>query len=99
MSDPSAILRGMEHYRSIREARAMLADIINLAAFGCDRIVLVRRGHEVAAVVGPADIDFLREHKPLSRPADPAARPSPPRLEDELERIGQIVSRKLFEGE
>lgn len=43
------------------EARDQFADLINRAAYGKERIVLTRRGKEVAAVVPIEDVRLLEE--------------------------------------
>ncbi len=43
------------------EARDQLATIINRAAFGKERVVLTRRGKELAAVVPIEDVKLLEE--------------------------------------
>jgi prevent-host-death family protein len=43
------------------EARGRFSDIINRAAFGKERVVLTRRGKELAAVVPIEDMKFLEE--------------------------------------
>ncbi len=46
---------------SIAEAREQLSTIINRAAFGKERVVLTRRGKELAAVVPLEDLELLEE--------------------------------------
>ncbi len=46
---------------STAEARDRLSDIINRAAYGKERVVLTRRGRELAAVVPIEDIRLLEE--------------------------------------
>ena len=43
------------------EARDQLSTIINRAAFGKERVVLTRRGKELAAVVPIEDVKLLEE--------------------------------------
>ena len=43
------------------KAREQLSTVINRAAFGKERIVLTRRGKEVAAVVPIEDVKLLEE--------------------------------------
>jgi prevent-host-death family protein len=43
------------------EAREQLSTIINRAAFGKERVVLTRRGKELAAVVPIEDVKLLEE--------------------------------------
>ncbi len=69
----------------------MLADLVNVAAYAGDRVVLLRRGHEIAAIVGLEDLDFLRQRK--SFPAEP-----PPRKDDELEAIGRALAEAARES-
>lgn len=52
------------------EARERFADIINRVAYGKDRVVLTRRGKQVAAVVPIEDLKVLQQmenDKPLQR--------------------------------
>ncbi len=63
----------MERFIWVRHARAKFADAINTAAYASDRIVIIRRGEEVCALVGLADLNFLRRHLPLSRYPERAA--------------------------
>jgi prevent-host-death family protein len=68
----------MERYIWVKQARAKFADILNTAAYGADRIVIVRRGEELGAFVGVADLNFLRRHKPKSRFPEPTPGNLPP---------------------
>ena len=43
----------------IAEARDRLAELVNRAAFGKERIVLSRRGREIAAIVPLEDVELL----------------------------------------
>jgi prevent-host-death family protein len=43
-----------------REAREVLADLLNEVAFGGSRIVIQRHGRDVAALVSIADLERLR---------------------------------------
>ena len=43
------------------KARQQLSTVINRAAFGKERVVLTRRGREVAAVVPIEDVKLLEE--------------------------------------
>jgi prevent-host-death family protein len=43
------------------KAREQLSTVINRAAFGKERVVLTRRGREVAAVVPIEDVKLLEE--------------------------------------
>jgi prevent-host-death family protein len=47
------------------EARERFSDIINRAAYGKERVVLTRRGKELAAVVPIEDIKLLEELEDL----------------------------------
>jgi len=42
------------------EARDRFSDLVNRAAFGKERVILTRRGRELAAVVPIEDIELLR---------------------------------------
>ncbi len=42
-------------------ARSRFADIVNEAAYGKERIVLTRRGKDVAAVIPMSDLELLYE--------------------------------------
>ena len=42
------------------EARDQFSDLVNRVAFGKERVVLTRRGRELAAVVPIEDIELLR---------------------------------------
>jgi prevent-host-death family protein len=44
---------------SVQRARGELADLINRAAYGRERILLKRRGKPVAAIVSIKDIEML----------------------------------------
>ena len=44
---------------SVSEARDALADILNRVAYGGERVRLVRRGREIAAVVPVRDAELL----------------------------------------
>ena len=46
---------------STGKAREQLSTVINRAAFGKERVVLTRRGKEVAAVVPIEDVKLLEE--------------------------------------
>ena len=43
------------------KAREQLSNVINQAAFGKERVVLTRRGKEIAAVVPIEDVKLLEE--------------------------------------
>ncbi len=43
------------------KAREQLSNVINRAAFGKERVVLTRRGKEIAAVVPIEDVKLLEE--------------------------------------
>ena len=64
MSDPSGIVRSMEKYLSVREARRMFAAVLRSAAIDRERVVIVRHGAEVGAVVSMDDFELLRRHRP-----------------------------------
>ena len=92
MSDPSAMLRHMERYVWVRNARLKFADMLNTAAYGSERIVILRRGEELCFVGGLADLDYLRRHRPLSRfPEPPPTPPEPTEAEIDLERREENV--------
>ena len=44
---------------AVVDARKDLADIVNRAAYGKERVVLTRRGKDVAAIVPMDDLDVL----------------------------------------
>ena len=50
---------------AVAEARKDLADILNRVAYGRDRIVLHRRGKNVAALVPIEDLEFLEKVEDL----------------------------------
>lgn len=50
----------------IGEARAALADILNEVAYSKRRVVLVRRGKDVAALVPLEDLEKIEADKPIS---------------------------------
>ena len=54
----------MENHLSVREARRQLAQVLNTAAFGDHRIVVVRYRQEVGAFVSMNDLEFLRRYRP-----------------------------------
>ncbi len=64
MSDPSAMLRAMEKYLSVREARRTFAAVLRSAAIDQHRVVIARHGAEIGAVVSMDDLEFLRRHRP-----------------------------------
>jgi prevent-host-death family protein len=76
----------MERYVWVRNARARFADVLNTAAYGSERVVILRRGEELGAFVGTADLDHLRRTKPLSRYPEPKPPEMPPDP-DEQERL------------
>ncbi|MGH2533141.1 MAG: type II toxin-antitoxin system Phd/YefM family antitoxin [Thermomicrobiales bacterium] len=45
------------------EARERLAEVVNRAAFGGERVVLTRRGKELAAIVPMEDLRWLEEYE------------------------------------
>ena len=63
VSDPSDRLRAMEQHRSVREARRTFSEILNTAAYGDQRIVIVRHKTEVGAFVNMNDLEFLRRER------------------------------------
>jgi prevent-host-death family protein len=44
---------------SVSEARQDFAELVNRAAYGHERVRVVRRGREVAAIVPIEDVEFL----------------------------------------
>ncbi|MCH7613713.1 MAG: type II toxin-antitoxin system Phd/YefM family antitoxin [Candidatus Marinimicrobia bacterium] len=46
---------------SILEARKNLADVINSAQYGKERIILTRHGKEVAGIISIDDLNLLEE--------------------------------------
>lgn len=46
---------------SVQEAREQLADLLNRAAYGKERIILTRRGKPVVAVVPIEDLQLLQD--------------------------------------
>lgn len=50
----------MENHLSVRETRRQLAEVLNTAAFGDHRIVVVRYRQEVGAFVSMNDLEFRR---------------------------------------
>ena len=48
-------------HMSVTEARSGFAEIVNRAAYGHERIVITRRGKDIAAVVPAEDMDLLEE--------------------------------------
>ena len=44
---------------SVTEARAQLAELVNRAAYGRERVVLTRRGKPVAAIVSAEELELL----------------------------------------
>ena len=48
-------------HMSVTKARSEFAEIVNRAAYGHERIVITRRGKNVAAVVPAEDMDLLEE--------------------------------------
>src|SRR5437588_9026564 len=61
MSDPFAMLRGMEYLISSAELRDQLATIISSVAFGESRYVVLRHNKEMAAIVSWRELNYLRE--------------------------------------
>jgi hypothetical protein len=54
----------MEQHRNVREARRTFSDLVSTAAYGDQRIVVVRHKTEVGAFVGMDDLEFLRRYRP-----------------------------------
>ena len=48
-------------HMSVTKARSEFAEIVNRAAYGHERIVITRRGKDIAAVVPAEDMDLLEE--------------------------------------
>jgi antitoxin (DNA-binding transcriptional repressor) of toxin-antitoxin stability system len=70
--------------------RVHLTELANSVAEQGQRIVMVRHGYPMVALVNQEDLDFLRKHKPLSdgAPARPERLPHPETIETgELERL------------
>lgn len=44
---------------TVSEARQDFADLVNRAAYGHERVRVVRRGREIAAIVPIQDVEFL----------------------------------------
>jgi len=44
---------------TVSEARQDFADLVNRAAYGHERVRVVRRGREIAAIVPIEDVEFL----------------------------------------
>jgi prevent-host-death family protein len=44
---------------SVREARRSIAELLNRAAYGVERIVVERHGRPIAAIVCVEDLEFL----------------------------------------
>jgi prevent-host-death family protein len=69
------------------QARQEFADTLNRVAYGGDRIVVRRRGRNIAAVVPVEDLDLIKRceeeeaerKKPAPRARARAARRAPPR--------------------
>jgi len=51
----------LENYLNVSDIRKNLADILNQVAYGRTRVVLGRRGREIAALVPIEDLESLRE--------------------------------------
>jgi len=49
---------GLTHV-TVRQARQNLADLLNRAAYGVERIVILRRGTPIAAIVCVEDLEHL----------------------------------------
>ena len=48
-------------HMSVTKARSEFAEIVNRAAYGHERIVITRRGKDIAAVVPAEDMGLLEE--------------------------------------
>ena len=46
---------------SVRDARATIADLLNRASYGSERIVVERHGKPIAAIVCVEDLEFLEK--------------------------------------
>lgn len=55
---PAADLDGLTRV-PVREARRSIAELLNRAAYGVERIVVVRHGKPIAAIVCVEDLEFL----------------------------------------
>ena len=100
------MLEPMERYVWVRNARLKFADMLNTAAYGSERIVILRRGEELCFIGGLADLDYLRRHRPLSRfPEPPPTPPAPTEEELALEyrennvRYLEMLRRTAWAGE
>jgi prevent-host-death family protein len=51
----------LENYLNVSDIRKNLADILNQVAYGGTRVVLGRRGREIAALVPIQDLESLRQ--------------------------------------
>jgi prevent-host-death family protein len=60
MGDGQKEEAGMRQYTT-GEAREHFSEVINEAAYGAQRVVLTRRGKNVAAVVPISDLELLNE--------------------------------------
>ena len=76
----------MEHVLVVREARRRFAELLNWAAFGGERIAIVRRTEVMGAFVGPEDLEFLEKFKPVNAPARG--------LEAVAEELGRLQARE-----
>lgn len=74
------------------EARDQFSTVINRAAFGKERVVLTRRGRELAAVVPIEDVRLLEEMADRLNLAD-----TPPALA-EAKKKGTTSRKKLKKG-
>ncbi len=50
----------MDGMVSAAQVRERLAEVVNRAAFGKERVILARRGKAVAAIVSLEDVELLR---------------------------------------
>ncbi len=85
----------MERYIGVSQARARFADVLNTGAYASERVVVLRRGEELGAFVGTADLDFLRRKRPLSRYPEPTPPEMPP--DPEEERLQRLEERRRYE--
>lgn len=85
----------MERYIGVSQARAWFADVLNTSAYASDRVVIRRRGQELGAFVGVADLDYLRRNRPESRFPEPKKKPLPASpLEIDLEWREALLESK-----
>jgi len=80
---------------STKEARDQLSELVNRAAYGKERIVLTRRGKDVAALV-PLD-DLLALERMMRRLEDQADLEAAKKALDEGRRKGTVPWEKVKE--